>query len=253
MASLSTGISWTDATWNVLTGCTPISPGCDRCYAQRLANTRLRHAYKRHLPVIDTEANRADPFAPRFWPDRLRQPLSWKAPRMIFANSMSDVFHAAFSFDVIRQVFEVMNAAHWHTFQVLTKRPERAFRYADRLTWTPNIWIGTSIESINFAARADALRGIDAAPVRFISAEPLLGSLRGLNLDSIDWVIAGGESQPGCRPCDPQWLRELRDDCEEFEIPYFLKQLGGHPDSRSHDKAMLDGRTHTEFPLAVAI
>src|SRR5437016_4277044 len=172
---LKTGIQWTDATWNPMTGCTKISRGCDNCYALALALTKVREAYLRGIPIKDTPANRADPFAPRFWEARLDQPLRWREPRRIFVNSMSDVFHAHFSLDLIQRVFDVMNRARWHQFQVLTKRPERALRLSDRLTWTENIWIGTSIEDMDLASRADYVRPIPAA-VRFISAEPLLGA-----------------------------------------------------------------------------
>lgn len=169
-----TGIEWTDATWNPMTGCTRISRGCDNCYAAVVAHTKTRETYLRQLPVKDSMTNRADPFAPRFWVDRLEQPLRWREPRRIFVNSMSDVFHSHFAVDMIRQVFDVMNCATQHQFQVLTKRPERAVRLADRLVWSENIWLGTSIEDINVATRADHLRHAPAA-VRFVSAEPLLG------------------------------------------------------------------------------
>jgi protein gp37 len=247
---MATGIEWTDETWNPMTGCTKISPGCDNCYAHTLAHSKTRDVYLRRLPVIDSEANRADPFAPRFWEERLRKPLSWKTPKRIFVNSMSDVFHAAFTFDMIERVFQVMHAADWHQFQVLTKRPERALRYADRLPWSPNIWIGTSIEDMRVARRADALRQIDAASVRFISAEPLLGTLAGLNLDRIDWVIGGGESGAGARPCRPEWARELRQACDNAGVAFFWKQWGGRT-SKSGGRE-LDGRLHDEYPVALA-
>src|SRR4051812_9638937 len=146
-----TGIEWTDATWNPMTGCTKVSAGCDHCYAEVVAQTKTREAYLRRLPVKDTLDNRRNPFAPRFWPERLEQPLRWKEPRRIFVNSMSDVFHAHFSVGMIQQIFEVMNQASHHQFQVLTKRPERASRLAAKFKWTPNIWIGTSIESKDVA------------------------------------------------------------------------------------------------------
>jgi len=142
MSSTQTGIEWTDATWNPMTGCTKISAGCDHCYASTLAHTKTRQVYLRQAPVRDTEANHADPFAPRWWEARLRQPLSWRTPRRVFVNSMSDVFHAHFSVDRIRQVFDVMAEAHWHQFQVLTKRPERALRLADKLPWPTNVFQG---------------------------------------------------------------------------------------------------------------
>src|ERR1700686_3473047 len=199
---MATRIEWTDETWNTMTTCTKISAGCDNCYAYTLAQTKTREVYLRHLPVKDTPQNREDPFAPRFWEERLIKPYSWRTPKRVFVNSMSDVFHAHFSVEQIQRVFDVMNDNLQHQFQVLTKRPERAVRLAEQLTFTPNIWIGTSIENMNVAHRADSLRKIDA-DVRFISAEPLLGSLDLFSLDGIHWVIGGGESGAGFRKCDP--------------------------------------------------
>lgn len=250
MSSTTTGIEWTDATWNPMTGCTKLSDGCDHCYAYTLAQTKTRANYLKKTPVKDTARNRAEPFAPRFWPERLRQPISWRTPKRIFVNSMSDVFHAHFSLEMIQQVFAVMNEATHHQFQVLTKRPERARRYASKLTWTPNIWMGTSIETIDFAHRADALRGIEEAAVRFISAEPLLGSLNELDLTGIHWVIGGGESGSGFRTVDVEWARGLRDRCEETETAFFWKQWGGYtPKSGGRD---LDGRTWDQYPVELA-
>lgn len=247
MSSTSTGIEWTDATWNPMTGCTKISAGCDHCYAYTLSQTKTREVYLRQAPVIDTLENRAEPFAPRFWPDRLRQPLSWRAPRRIFVNSMSDVFHAQFTLAQIQQVFEVMNAAEQHQFQLLTKRPERAARLADELPWSSNIWIGTSIENMRVAKRADALRRIPQAAVRFISAEPLLGPLDGLDLTGIDWVIGGGESGVGHRRVDPAWARGLRDNSVAMGAAFFWKQWGGHtPKSGGRQ---LDGVEWNEYPV----
>lgn len=168
MSSTQTGIEWTDATWNPMTGCTKITAGCDNCYAYTLAQTKTRANYLKRLPVKDTPANRAEPFAPRFWPERLDQPRSWRTPKRIFVNSMSDVFHAHFSFEMIARVFAVMAECPQHQFQVLTKRPERALRYADRLLWPDNIWLGASVENMDVAHRIDALRQIPAA-VRFLS------------------------------------------------------------------------------------
>ncbi len=176
-----------------MTGCTKITAGCDHCYAAVVAERKTREVYLRQLPVKDTPANRADPFAPRFWPERLGQPLKWREAKRVFVNSMSDVFHAHFSLEQIQQVFQVMNVATQHQFQVLTKRPERALRVAEELEWTDNIWMGTSIEDMRVARRADALRKIPAA-VKFISAEPLLDSLAELDLTDMHWAIGGGES-----------------------------------------------------------
>jgi protein gp37 len=242
-----TGIEWTDATWNPMTGCTKISAGCDHCYAYTLSQTKTRDVYLRHLPVKDTVENRAEPFAPRFWDERLDQPLRWREPKRVFVNSMSDVFHAHFSLAQIQRVFEVMVHAPHHQFQVLTKRPERALRLADELPWAPNIWIGTSIEDMRVAKRADALRGISAAAVRFVSAEPLLGPLDELDLSGIEWVIGGGESGPGHRPVDPLWATGLRDNCQRSGVAFFWKQWGGHtPKSGGRD---LDGETWSEYPV----
>ncbi len=244
-----TRIEWTDATWNPMTGCTKVSAGCDHCYAAVVAERRTREVYLRRLPVCDTEANRSNPFAPRFWPERLRQPLSWREPRRVFVNSMSDVFHAQFSFEMIRQVFEIMNEASHHHFQLLTKRPERARRYADRLNWSENVWIGTSVESMEVAHRVDVLREIPAT-VRFISAEPLLGPLDGLDLAGIHWVIGGGESGVGFRAPKVEWARGLRRLCRTADVPFFWKQWGGlRPRERGR---LLDGKEWNEYPVLVS-
>lgn len=241
----STRIEWTDATWNPMTGCTKITRGCDHCYAAVVAHSKTRDVYLRHRPVRDTPTGHADPFAPRFWEQRLDQPLRWRTPMRVFVNSMSDVFHAHFTLEMIRRVFDVMGEAHWHQFQVLTKRPERALRYADKLPWPSNVWLGTSIEDMTVAHRADSLRAIPAA-VRFISAEPLLGPLAELELRDIKWVIGGGESGRGFRPCDPAWARSLRDRCHDAGVAFFWKQWGGiTPKSGGRS---LDGREWNQYP-----
>lgn len=250
MSSTNTGIEWTDATWNPMTGCTKISAGCDNCYAFTLAQTKTRARYLTQLPVRNTAENRDDPFAPRFWEERLRQPLGWRQPRRIFVNSMSDVFHAHFGVEQIKQVFEVMVQASHHQFQVLTKRPERAARLASQLPWAENIWLGTSIENMAVASRADALRRIEQAHVRFISAEPLLGPLDELDLSEIHWVIGGGESGVGHRPVDPSWARGLRDLCQRTGVAFFWKQWGGiRPKSGGRS---LDGEMWDEYPVELA-
>lgn len=245
---MPTGIEWTNETWNPMTGCTKISRGCDNCYAYSLAHTRpsIREAYLRRLPVKDSPANQADPFAPRFWPERLSAPFSWRAPKRVFVNSMSDVFHAHFSIEQIQRVFDVMNRCPQHQFQVLTKRPERALRLAPRLTFTDNIWIGTSIEDMAVAKRADALRQIPAH-VHFISAEPLLGPLDKIDLKDIEWVIGGGESGLGARPCDRSWARGLRDACVSAGVAFFWKQWGGRT-SKSGGRD-LDGKEWDQYPV----
>jgi protein gp37 len=244
-----TRIEWTDATWNPMTGCTRISAGCDHCYAATLAQTKTRETYLRELPVRDTPRNRADPFAPRFWEQRLDRPLRWKEPRRIFVNSMSDLFHAHFSLQMIQRVFDVMEQASWHQFQVLTKRPERALRLSDHLKWPDNIWLGTSIETMDFAERAVTMREIPAA-VRFISAEPLLGPLDDLDLTGIDWVIGGGESGVGHRPCELTWARGLRDLCLRHGVAFFWKQWGGRT-SKAGGR-LLDGVIWDEYPVPLA-
>jgi len=200
-----TGIEWTDSTWNPVTGCTKVSAGCDNCYAATLANRLLRSHYTARLPVIPSEQNIADPFAVRLWPERLCEPLEDQTPRMIFVNSMSDLFHADVPDDYIRQVFEVMLRANWHTFQVLTKRPARALRFWRRYANSLNadivpkhIWIGTSVEDQRVVYRVAQLVQVPAA-TRFLSCEPLIGPLS-LNLNGIHWVIVGGESGPVRRP-----------------------------------------------------
>ncbi len=242
----ATGIEWTDVTWNPMTGCTKISAGCDHCYAAAVARTRLDTIYRQRLPVRDTPANRADPFAPRFWPERLRLPSSWRSPRRVFVNSMSDVFHAHFTESQIRQLWDAMIAAPQHQFQVLTKRPERARRLADRLAWPAHIWLGVSVEHEETAQRIDVLRAIPAA-VRFVSAEPLLGPLDAVDFSGVDWVIGGGESGPGARSVDPVWARGLRNAVKRADAAFFWKQWGGtHPKSGGR---LLDGVEWSEYPV----
>lgn len=229
-------IEWTDATWNPVTGCTQISAGCDNCYALRFAE-RWRgipgHPYEQGFDL-------------RLWPDRLETPLRWKQPRMIFVNSMSDLFHHEVPDEFILRVFEVMGQADWHTYQVLTKRSARLAKLAPRLPWPPHIWVGVSIEQDRFVWRADHLRQVPSA-VRFISAEPLLGALPSLNLEGIQWLITGGESGPNCRGCEVDWVRDLRDRCQAAQVAYFHKQWGGKtPKSGGR---ILDGRTWDEFPI----
>jgi protein gp37 len=226
-----------------------ISAGCDHCYAMTVAKQKTRDLYLQQSPVKNTPINRADPFAPRFWDQRLDLPLHWKRPRRVFVNSMSDIFHAHFSRIMIERIFDVMNRAYWHQFQVLTKRPERALRLADHVSWSKNIWLGTSIENMDVSHRANTLRATPAA-IKFVSAEPLLGSLDALDVTGIDWVIGGGESGRGYRPCNPEWARGLRDVCLRAGVAFFWKQWGGLT-SKSGGR-QLDGRVWDEYPLELA-
>lgn len=230
-----TGIEWADATWNPVTGCTKVSPGCKNCYAERLA---LR------LQAMGNPRYR-NGFAVTLHPDQLTLPLRWVQPRRIFVNSMSDLFHEAVPEEFIRRTFEVMVRADWHIFQVLTKRAERLAALAPKLPWPRNVWQGVSIENARYTWRVAYLQKVPAA-VRFLSLEPLLGPIPYLELDGIHWVIVGGESGPRHRPVDPAWVRDIRDQCLAAGVPFFFKQWGGRtPKARGR---VLDGRTWDEMP-----
>jgi protein gp37 len=233
--ALGSGIEWTDATWNPVTGCTKISPGCKHCYAERLA---LR------LQAMGNP-NYRNGFAVSLHPRMLELPLRWKAPRMIFVNSMSDLFHDDVPLAFIREVFAVMRNAHWHRFQVLTKRASRLLDLSSRLDWAGNVWMGVSVEQDEYRSRIDDLRATGAA-VKFLSLEPLLGPLRRLDLRRIDWAIVGGESGPGARPMDPTWVVDIRDQCAAAGVPFFFKQWGGTNKKRTG--RLLEGRTWDEMP-----
>jgi protein gp37 len=210
------GIEWTDATWNPVTGCTKVSPGCKHCYAERLA---LR------LQAMGNPRYRGG-FAVTLHPDQLTLPLGWRQPRRIFVNSMSDLFHEVVPEEFIHRVFEVMGRAHWHIFQILTKRSERLVRLAPSLPWAANIWQGVSVESARYTSRIVELRSTPAA-VRFLSIEPLLGPISHLPLKGIHWVIVGEESGGGRRPMAPAWVRKIRDQCVAAGVPFLFKQWGG--------------------------
>src|SRR5689334_15190785 len=231
-------IEWTEATWNPTTGCDRISSGCDNCYALTLAK-RLK-AMGNAKYQNDGDPRTSGPgFALTEHEDALLIPTRWSAPRTVFVNSMSDLFHARVSDDFIGRVFGVMASTPQHTYQVLTKRPKRLARLSDRLVWAPNVWIGVSVETMAEAWRVDELRKVPAA-VRFISAEPLLADLSEMDLNEIHWLIAGGESGPGHRQLDPDWVRRLRDRCEDRGVEFFFKQWGGvRPKSGGRT---LDGR-----------
>lgn len=228
-------IEWTDATWNPVTGCTKISPGCKLCYAERLS-VRLKAM---------GQQNYRNGFALTLHPHMLQHPLHWRKPRRIFVNSMSDLFHDEVPLEFIAQVFGVMRSASWHQYQVLTKRSERLLQVSPSLNWQPQIWMGVSVENEDYLYRVDHLRRT-GAHVKFLSIEPLLGPLHRLDLRGVHWVIVGGESGPAARPLDPDWVREIRDRCRLAGVPFFFKQWGGVFKSRTG--RLLDGRTWDDLP-----
>ena len=228
-------IEWTDATWNPVTGCDKISPGCKHCYAERMAK-RLQAA---------GNPSYTNGFEVTLQPRMLLRPLEWKRPKQIFVNSMSDLFHADVPLDYIQRVFSVMNEAGWHQYQILTKRAERLEELSPSLPWAPHIWMGVSVENETYLPRIDCLRRT-SAHVKFLSVEPLLGALNGLNLEGIDWVIVGGESGPGARPMHPDWVTGLRDQCLRAGVRFFFKQWGGVIKKRTGRE--LEGRTWDEKP-----
>lgn len=231
----NSSIEWTEATWNPVTGCNKVSPGCKNCYAERMANRLAAMGQPRY-------ANR---FKVTLQEDLIELPLTWKRPRTVFVNSMSDLFHKDVPDSFIEACFSVMNTASQHTFQVLTKRPERVREIAHRLAWGSNIWMGTSVENAEYSWRSKAIARVPAA-VRFLSVEPLLGPIPRLPLANIDWVIVGGESGPGSRPVELEWIRSIRDRCLSRQVPFFFKQWGGTNKKRTGRK--LDGRFWDQMP-----
>ena len=233
--AINSSIEWTQSTWNPLTGCTKISPGCKHCYAERMAN-RLKAM---------GQPNYINGFALTLHEDALLLPLRWKKPQTIFVNSMSDLFHARVPRDFILRTFDVMEQAYWHRFQVLTKRSERVVRLSASLPWAKNIWMGVSVEDGSYTNRIDHLRET-GANVKFLSLEPLLGAIENLQLAGIDWVIVGGESGPGARPMNPQWVTSIRDQCVKANVPFFFKQWGGV--KKKMLGRLLEGRTWDQMP-----
>jgi len=233
-------IEWTESTWNPLTGCTKISPGCKHCYAERMA-LRLKAM---------GQTNYINGFTLTLHEESLELPLRWKKPQMIFVNSMSDMFHASVPREFIFKAFDVMARAHWHRFQVLTKRADRLAILNDDLPWAPNIWMGVSVENETYTYRIDRLRETGAA-IKFLSLEPLLGPLEDLDLSGIDWTIVGGESGPGARPVQKEWVISIRDQCIRSSVPFFFKQWGGV--WKKKFGRTLEGRTWDEMPLAQSV
>ncbi len=233
--STKSKIEWTDSTWNPITGCNKISPGCKFCYAERLSK-RLK---------IMGSARYENGFKLSLHYDLVKLPLNWKTPRVIFVNSMSDLFHKNVPFVFIKEIFETMNAAHWHTFQILTKRSDILAEYSKYLKWTQNIWMGVSVESQKYVNRIDDLRKVPSS-VRFLSIEPLIARITNIELKEIDWVIVGGESGPSSRKVERDWILEIRDKCIREDVPFFFKQWGGINKKRSG--RILEGRTWDELP-----
>jgi len=228
-------IEWTETTWNPVSGCSKVSDGCLHCYAERMA---------RRLQAMGNP-NYRNGFEVTLHPHLIDTPLSWKKPRIIFVNSMSDLFHEDIPEAFIRQVFATMRKAHWHTFQILTKRSERLKSLGQKLDWPRNVWMGVSVENCDVQSRIDDLRAVRAA-VRFLSLEPLLGPLSNLDLDGIQWAIVGGESGPGARPMKSEWVIDIRDQCEAVGVPFFFKQWGGVFKKRNGRE--LDGKTWDQMP-----
>ena len=233
--AFNSSIEWTESTWNPITGCTKVSPGCKFCYAERMA---------KRLKAMGS-ANYENGFKLTLHEHVLELPLSWKKPQTIFVNSMSDLFHKNVPFEFIQKMFGVMNKAYWHRFQILTKRSERLFELDPLLTWTDNIWMGVSVENENYTYRIDHLR-YTHAKVKFLSIEPLIGPIEKLNLKNIDWVIVGGESGPGARPMKEEWVIKIRDECRKAKVPFFFKQWGGV--NKKKNGRVLKGRTWEEMP-----
>ena len=233
-------IEWTQSTWNPVTGCTKISEGCRHCYAERMA---------KRLNAMGQQ-NYSNGFRVTIHPHMLELPLHWKTPQMIFVNSMSDLFHERVSRDFILRIFSVMNRTHWHNFQVLTKRSDRLLTLSPVLNWTPNIWMGVSVENNDCTFRIEHLRRC-SAKLKFLSLEPLLGPLPDLNLEDIDWVIVGGESGPDARPIKQVWVTDIQRQCRASHVPFFFKQWGGTNKKKAGRE--LNGRTWDEMPQVACL
>lgn len=228
-------IEWTESTWNPLTGCTKISPGCKNCYAERMS----------HRLQAMGQPNYRNGFKLTIHPRALNLPLKWKTPQMIFVNSMSDLFHEDVSVSYIQSIFAVMRKAYWHTFQVLTKRSAHLLELDPTISWPPNVWMGVSVENDQYQYRINHLRQTRAS-IKFLSLEPLLGPLPNLNLNGIDWAIVGGESGPRARPMQESWVLEIRDQCLAANVSFFFKQWGGI--RRKQTGRVLEGRTWDDLP-----
>ncbi len=229
-------IEWTDATWNPTTGCNKISPGCKNCYAERMS---------KRLQAMNVDKYK-NGFQLTLHEDTLTAPLTWKKPKTIFVNSMSDLFHEKVPLEFIQKVFETMHSAYWHQYQVLTKRSTRLAELDQYIDWPSNVWMGVSVENADYTYRIDNLRKT-SAHVKFLSLEPLLGSLPNLDLINIDWVIVGGESGPKARSMDEEWAINIRNQCIESNVPFFFKQWGGK--NKKKAGRLLEGRTWNGYPM----
>lgn len=238
----NSAIEWTDHTWNPTTGCDRISDGCDNCYALTLAK-RLK-AMGQPKYQNDGDPRTSGPgFGITVHPGSLQDPYTWRKPRKVFVDSMSDLFHARVPLSFVQQVIEVIADTPQHTYQILTKRASRLPKVADKLQWPPNLWLGVSVENADQTHRINSLRAVPAA-VRFLSCEPLLGPLGDIDLTGIGWVIAGGESGTGARPMHPAWARALRNQCQQAEVPFFMKQFGSWRPLRRDEGAPPVGRQY---------
>lgn len=228
-------IEWTESTWNPVTGCTKISEGCLNCYAERMAKRLQSMGQEKYRNGFKVTTHR----------ENLDEPLSWKKPQVIFVCSMSDLFHKNVPDEYIKEIFKVMNEAHWHTFQVLTKRSKRLAQLAPELNWTNNIWMGVTVESQKQKHRiTDLLK--TPAKVKYLSIEPMITPIKPIPLKGIDWVIAGGESGPGSRPIEENWVTYIRDKCIESKVPFFFKQWGGT--NKKEAGRELEGKTWSQYP-----
>jgi protein gp37 len=234
----NSSIEWTESTWNPVTGCTKVSPGCKHCYAERIAD-RLQAMGQR---------NYRNGFKLTLQPHMLNLPLQWRKPQRIFVNSMSDLFHKDVPVSYLLQVFEVMRRAYWHKFQVLTKRSDNLSELDPLIAWPANVWMGVSVEDEEYTWRIQDLKK-SGARTKFLSIEPLLGPLVALDLSGIDWVIVGGESGPGARPIQRKWVVDIRRQCRQAGVPFFFKQWGGVNKKRTGRE--LDGRTYDEMPASL--
>lgn len=233
--ALQSSIEWTEATWNPVTGCSKISPGCKHCYAERMARRLQAMGHPHYRNGFDVTLHE----------DALEIPLRWKRPQTIFVNSMSDLYHRDVPLTFIRKVFDVMHRADWHRYQILTKRAERLAELSDRLPWAPHIWQGVTVEHSDYADRIDLLRQT-GAHVRFLSLEPLLAPMPRLNLSAIQWVIVGGESGPGARPMLAEWVTDVQAQCQKAGVAFYFKQWGGT--FKKRNGRLLNGRTWDEMP-----